>query len=432
MHGDVSATDIGPPAPYGRDVALLRGSPSGTDPDALLPTPHDRRSVAPDLSRGAMLLFIALANVVGYLHRAPTRHGYRPVDGTSLDRAANVVVHLLVSERSYPMFAILFGYGLATMARRMSERGVGLQQVRLVLARRGLWLVVLGLAHAALLFDGDILAAYGASSLVALFLLNRRLEVILRWMVPSLLTMTLAFVVSAVDMSTTDPPEVHGDYLASALERLLSVGANALLVGVAVPFLFLILGGVLVSRAGWLDRPWEHRRTLWRVALGGLGVNLVGGLPYALVVGEVWSPSRPVAVFLAVMHRWSGLAMGLAYICLFALLAARYAPGAGRAAPPRAVRAVSAVGERSLTCYLLQSVMFAPLLSAWGAGLGARIGTAQAYALALGVWGVTLLVAVLLAAGGHRGPFEVLLRRLTYGRRPPATPAASPRPTPAL
>ena len=78
--------------------------------------------------------------------------------------------------------------------------------------------------------------------------------------------------------------------------------------------------------------------------------------------------------------------------------------------------ALAAVGERSLTCYLLQSVMLAPLLAPWGLALGDGLGTAAAYGIALSVWLVTVLVAVALGSTGRRGPLEVLLRRLTYGR----------------
>ena len=77
---------------------------------------------------------------------------------------------------------------------------------------------------------------------------------------------------------------------------------------------------------------------------------------------------------------------------------------------------MTAVGARSLTCYLLQSVAFAPLLSAWGLGWGGRLGTAQAALLAVAVWAATVVVALALHRAGRRGPFEVLLRRLAYGR----------------
>ena len=381
------------------------------------PIPHHRRSLAPDLARGAMLLFIALANVVGYLYGREFGYGHRPVDGDTVDRVTDGVGTLFVAERSYPMFAILLGFGIATMVRRMAERGVDERAIRRVLARRGGWLVAFGLVHAALLYDGDILAPYGVTSLVALFLVRRRGAVLLRWFVPSLLTMTAFFVLNGYLATESGEPTVFRDYLRSVVVRLFESAFVTVLAGVSVSYLFLVITGFLVARAGWLDRPEQHVRTLRLVVLAGLVVNLVGGLPHTLAVARVVEPSRPVGIAFATAHQLSGCVMGLGYVCLFALLAARLG-AAGRAG---VVAGVAAVGERSLTCYLLQSMVFAPLLSGWGLGLGERIGTTQAYALALGVWLVTVLVAVLLARAGRRGPFEVLLRRLSYGRR--VTPA---------
>jgi len=77
---------------------------------------------------------------------------------------------------------------------------------------------------------------------------------------------------------------------------------------------------------------------------------------------------------------------------------------------------VRACGQRSLSCYLAQSVAFAALLPAWALGLGAQLGPGAAAVLAVGVWLVVLLVAAASDRSGVRGPAEVLLRRLTYGR----------------
>lgn len=79
------------------------------------------------------------------------------------------------------------------------------------------------------------------------------------------------------------------------------------------------------------------------------------------------------------------------------------------------VRGIAAVGQRSLTFYLFQSLVFAPLLSAWGLGLGQHLGTAGALLIALAVWLVSIPHAMALAFRGRRGPAEAVLRRLTYG-----------------
>ena len=86
--------------------------------------------------------------------------------------------------------------------------------------------------------------------------------------------------------------------------------------------------------------------------------------------------------------------------------------------------AVTAVGKRSLSCYLAQSVICAPALAAWGLGLGETFGSAAAALFAIGVWLVTLMLAYLQERADQRGPAEVLLRRLVY-------PRSSSRSTPA-
>ena len=161
-----------PPAPRG---ALGPRRPSRP---AAGPTTAAERAWAPDLARGAVLLGIALANVGLYLHGTELGPGARPVDGSALDRTLDLVVTLVVNDRSRPMFALLFGFGLATMVRRLAERGLTPREQRRVVVRRQLWLVVFGTVHAALLFEGDILGMYGATGLVVLLLLHRRPRVL--------------------------------------------------------------------------------------------------------------------------------------------------------------------------------------------------------------------------------------------------------------
>lgn len=394
----------------------LREEPRGslrTEPRA--PTPPHRRSLAPDLARGMMLLFIALANVVIYLYDRKLGHGGRPADGTPVDRVCDTLVSLFIDSRSYPMFAILVGFGTATMARRMGERGMDARRVRRVLARRNLALLALGMIHAMLLFSGDVLAIYGAAGLIALSLVHRRSAVLWRWIAPSGLGMVALLAFAAwsepVYQNGTREYLANANYLETAVIRFVDHVFLVLLSTLLLYMLGLVLIGMLVARSGILERPRQHVPALRRIVFAGFTVNIVGGLPYALAVGGVWHPARSLNTAVLALHGLSGVGMGLAYICGFALLAAR-AETRGHGA---VTRLVAAAGERSLSCYLLQSMLFAPLLSAWGLGLGARIGTTQAYTLATGVWVLGIACTAALVRAGRRGPFEVVLRRLTYG-----------------
>ena len=113
------------------------------------------------------------------------------------------------------------------------------------------------------------------------------------------------------------------------------------------------------------------------------------------------------------LHLLTGLAGGMGYAALFGLLAARW-----QERPEPVVTAISSVGKRSLSAYLFQSVCMVPLLSAWGLGLGDDIGSTAVAGIAVLIWVVSVLGCYALERAGRTGPAEVVLRRITYGRRP--------------
>jgi uncharacterized protein len=129
-----------------------------------------------------------------------------------------------------------------------------------------------------------------------------------------------------------------------------------------------------------------------------------------------------VIMLAGALHALGGYAGGMGYAALFGLLAIRLARGSG---PGPATHALQACGQRSLSCYLAQSVAFVALLPAWTFGLGEDAHVWQTALYAVGAWLVILLVAEASARAGYRGPAELLLRRLTYGPRRTSQPAAS-------
>jgi uncharacterized protein len=332
-----------------------------------------------------------------------------------------VAEQLLVAERARPMFAILYGFGIAVMASNLARSGVTPAGVRRVLARRSVALIGLGLLHGLLLFFGDILSAYGATGLVALALVHRSDRVLRRWL---LITGTyvllvqvplLALLVSGV-IPFADPPPgapLYGDtYLAHMVMGLTGATAQVGMALLLLAFVPLVAAGVLLQRHGWVTRPADHLPQLRRTFGVAMTVNVLSSTPVALLALGVWHPDtlgRAGAQYLTIA---GGMVGGLAYVCGFALLAHLWAARGRRGLPG----ALAALGERSLSGYLAQSFLMAPLLAAWGLGFGDGLGYAGAFGVALAAWTVTLLGAVLLDRAGRRGPFEALLRRLTYGR----------------
>ncbi|WP_225438745.1 DUF418 domain-containing protein [Candidatus Frankia nodulisporulans] len=86
------------------------------------PLALEARALGPDLARGFMLLFIALANSHYFLRGSSVLGGY-PRDGSGLDAAVIWLIATFVDGRAFPMFGLLFGYGVAQIVRRQRERG---------------------------------------------------------------------------------------------------------------------------------------------------------------------------------------------------------------------------------------------------------------------------------------------------------------------
>ena len=125
FRGAAMADLAGPPAP----------PPAGGRGGA---TPLVARALAPDLARGVMLLLIALANAHLFLYGQPLGLRGYPADLAPVDRTVAVAQLLLVDGRAYPLFALLFGYGIVQLARRQEAAGrdVGSVVVARAAARR--------------------------------------------------------------------------------------------------------------------------------------------------------------------------------------------------------------------------------------------------------------------------------------------------------
>ncbi|MFG1945724.1 DUF418 domain-containing protein [Nonomuraea sp. NPDC048826] len=378
-------------------------------------TPVTHRALAPDLARGLMLLLIALAHAHMYLGGHPVGFRGYALDGGALDRLVAGIQILLVDGRALPMFAALFGYGLVQLANRQLAAGRTWPQVSKVLRRRSLWLLAFGFCHALLLFFGDILGAYGLVGLIFVGLVQRADRTVLRAAVAGLVAhvaVMAAFGLLTVSGPKGDTPAAMADPIEATVTRLIGwMGMTPTYFAASVVPAFLF--GIWAARRRLLEDPVTHRGLLSRVAVVGTGLSIVGGVPLTLIDTQVWAPGDLTAVSAYALHSLTGIAGGLAYAAVVGLVAAR----ARADRPGTVVRALAACGQWSLTCYLLQSVIFVAVFTPYFGGLSTRVGDAAASGIAALTWLATVVLAALLAPGGRRGPAEVLLRRLTYGRR---------------
>ena len=410
------------------------------------------RYPSPDVARGFMLLLISLANITFWTGVARVS---APNDAA--DTAWLWVRTLLIDARSYPLFAMLFGFGLATMVNRRIASGTenylqslpGVEagreptaqeevwareqatvDARRLVRRRGLWMVLFGAAHA-VLFSGDVIAAYGLVAVIFAGWLARkhwkRAAVLCAVVVVACVVITFvieSFMTSQGAASATDMRAGGGESATTLLSYVShgvtswAVNLSTTPISLVVPAMFL---GARLADTDLIAHPERHRRLLTGVGLGGLGIGAVGGIGVAQ-----WATGGSLNLWAVPLHQVAGLAGACGWLALLALYAGGPRPD-GRLTGLR--KLASNVGRRSMTAYLSQTFLFATIFLALPAltGIQLHLGEVRAAGIAAVVWLATVGLCTALERGGHAGPFETLLRtavaRSERRRRLSASPA---------
>lgn len=380
----------------------------------LRPVSVQERAAGLDLTRGLMLLFIALANSHYFLRGGSVLGGY-PRDGSRLDSIAIWLVSTFVDGRAFPLFGLLFGYGVARIASRAAT--LEPRAVRRLLWRRASVIVIVGFLHAVLLYAGDILTAYGVLLLLGAWLV--------RWPDRRLLLLAAAFFVlnalpgdsSTLSTEVADVSMLPPD-LSTMVVRRMQVSLFIATLG-PLGFLCPFAVGLWAGRRRVLELPDRYRGLLRISALVGIGGAVLGAQPVALTLaGVLDGPGRPDLI--GPLHDATGVLGGFGYAAALAL--ARIPMSGWRR---RLIGAIVATGQRSMTCYVAQSVVWAAAFTPFLLDLSDALSVSGTVLLAAATWAATVLLADRMQRSGCRGPLEALVRRITYGER--ATGRAGPR-----
>lgn len=122
------------------------------------PAPSRQRLDSLDLLRGVAILGILLMNTQSM--SMPSSAYYNPTDFgdvTGANWIAWVIIHILADTKFITIFSIMFGAGIALQAERAAARGFSAAGVHY---RRMAILLLFGIAHAYLLWFGDVLVPY--------------------------------------------------------------------------------------------------------------------------------------------------------------------------------------------------------------------------------------------------------------------------------
>lgn len=387
------------------------------------------RDHAIDALRGFALLGILLVNAGSF---ASTYFGVDvpdPAFSRPVDHAVRWLVSLVFETKFYLLFSLLFGYSFALQMDSAARAGSAF--VPRFMRRLG-GLALLGLAHAWLLFAGDILLTYAILGLVLLALRGLRPSTAVALALALLLASTagwglLAWLLAHAPLAELPVAELHAKaqqaaqaYRASVVDavaqrgRDMAEGAWFVLAFVQAPCaLAMFLLGLAAQRSGFLVRVAQQPERLRRWVVACLPLGAAGALFYASAQGST-GVRLPEHVGLAALAVDLGTAPLLTFVYVAGLL---WALRSGRAGH-RLGALLAPAGRMALSNYLLQSVVGALVFTAYGLALVGRVAPWQVVVGALALYAAQLALSRRWMATHAYGPAEWLLRAFTLWQRP--------------
>lgn len=408
-----------------------------------------------DVVRGIAVMGILAMNIIGF--SMPEQASLTP-DTWRADSFANrelwALSFIFVDNKMRGLFSLLYGASILMLIHSTDAAGGnGLARHH----RRSLWLLLFGLIHYYLIWNGDILTLYALVGFLAVLFRDmgarRLISVSLLCFIghfalwASLLTpaietermardsMASAAIVAAAekyqqDWGSPNSPDIeaqtklyrsgYGEILqARAVDD--AAAPLRLLVLFWLETLGLMLLGIALLKSGLLTAEWQERRikTLaWRCGLFGLAG--MGGLT-VLCAALGWTPVATTAASVL----WSipfREAMTVAYAALIILLYKRFAQHP-------AIARIAAVGQTAFSNYIGTSVVMTLIFYGYGLGLYGHVSRVETWLICIAAWAVMLIWSPAWLARFHQGPLEWLWRSLTAGQLAPFRRMNAARPS---
>lgn len=418
----------------------------------IIPVGGEERLESLDVLRGFALLGILAMNIMAF---SGPFAGYAdptiwPTPYAGGNRYAYWLTHTLFDLKMMSLFSMLFGAGVVVWGAKAKTPGE-IARVRWLWLRRMGWLFVIGMAHAWLLWEGDILVAYalcGAmvvwwvrrlpiAALVAiatvLFLVHIALALVLAgftWLamtehatppfgmsqadLDSMRQGMAAFLAPTPEMLRQDVSTHRGSYLDILPVR---AAANAFIqTSIFGMYVFwrssaMMLLGIVLMRTGVLSgRRSKRFYAIMAGACYGVGLPLVIG---TIIDNERhgFDPARTALVG-GMLNLVGSVPVALGHAALLLLVVKT-------GALPLIRRALAAAGQMALSNYLSQTIICTTLFYGYGFGLYGRLDRPALLGIVVAIWILQLAWSPLWLSRFRFGPAEWAWRTLTYFRLPP-------------
>jgi uncharacterized protein len=397
------------------------------------------RVVALDLIRGVAVLGILVINIAGLAGpTGATLSPHIPAHGSFADELVYAFGMVVFEGKMRALFTILFGASMLLFIERAEAGGRDGDVLQL---RRLGWLALFGCLHFFLFWWGDILFSYAVVGIIALFMRELSVKVMLA-------AALLIFAGWHLGGAAMEWPEVRGEeqvrlgtaqpaearkqndfriqiaqnaqremieyrsgfreQIRIKLERrpLWLVKTTWPNVGETLP---LMLIGMVLFRTGFFTAEWERRR-LRQVAVLGTASGLA---LTAAMLAWLWPRGFPPQGMSAALLFWLAiphLLMAAGYAALLVLAAPRLAATA-------LGRRLVAAGRMAFSNYIGTTVVMTAIFYGWGLGLVGQVGRVAQLGYVAFAWALMLGWSLPWLERFRQGPLEWLWRSLTE-RRP--------------
>ena len=393
-----------------------------------------------DVLRGFALFGVLVGNLVWLAtYENVTREQMDALPTAAIDRATRYLVHFFIDWKFYTLFSFLFGLGFSIQMSRAAERG---GDARRTYFRRLLVLLAFGLAHAFLLWYGDILNIYALLGYLLFFcrgISTRKLLVLgaLLILLPHMLLRGWPHISGSAQVSAAaqTAEEAEERALKEFRFRVYTYGTYPEVVREHVAFFFsewlfvlyfccAIFGkfllGLLAGRLRLFHDPEQHLHLFRRLLIWGLCVGVTGNAVFVL---HEWltrndilqDSSRAILATLWIAD--------LGLVGLASFYAASIALLMRKPAWRTRLSLLAPVGRMALTNYLTHSLIYAFLFYGYGIGLGllGKVGASACLLLGVIVFTLQVFFSRWWLSRWAFGPMEWVWRSLTYGKLQPMT-----------
>ena len=391
------------------------------------------RVQALDVLRGFALAGILIINAMSILAVKGSTPAFT-VDIPFLDRLLQDLILFFVESKFFTLFSLLFGIGFAIQIQSAERQGTKFLPR---ISRRMLGLLIFGVLHILLLWDGDILVIYAITGSILIAFRKTAFSRLKKWVI-SLLAIpgTLVFLIFiytlaarltsagsttfaesdqslAKEFANTNATQalLQSSFVASIGERIRTYEELSPLLFSRIPtVLAMFLIGLYLGRSNFIRQLPEKIEILKKVRFWGLTVGFA--LMFLIVAGTKFLPTVSALVAIIEDQYIAGPILCLGYAASLTLAFMKN--------PQRRIFGYFArVGRMALTNYLTQSLVLTFLSYGWGLGLALKLNGFQALGICVGLFALQVLISDLWLRKFRFGPLEWVWRCITYWKVPP-------------